>query len=216
MSNRFTHLIYQTSLKLGRGGRTVLLCLAYHANDKKNLLCYPSIETLARETEMSPRQVIRVIADLQKIDILRKETHGRNNYYFINEQRLRDNQSYPQASKIGDMVSPIEDSIGDIPASIHDIPAEIGDIPARIGDMMSPNILNNIKDIKKDITKNFLENEKRREENHISTIVANPDTLANLNQKKERPTDEAKQNARKCLEEAMKKIHEGALKKNET
>ncbi len=186
MSTRLTHLVYQSKVKLGRSGRAILLCLAHHANDKKNLLCYPSIGTLAIETEMSVRQVIRAIIALQKIGALRKETHGRNNYYFIIEEALKGNKSYPQIPEIGDTMSPIDDSIGDIPAQIGDILSLIGDIPAQIGDTMSPNN-KDIKYIKKDITENFFENEKKREENRLSPlspIRANPETLEDFNQKK--------------------------------
>jgi hypothetical protein len=207
MSFRLVHLVYQTKLKLGRSGRAILVCLAYHANDNKGLLCYPSLETLATETEMSVRQVIRVISSLQKIGILKKQIHGRNNYYFINERALNDNKSYPQAEEIGDTMSPIGNSIGDIPAQIGDIPASTHDIPAQIGDTMSPNRLNNIKDINKDINiREIFLNEKEEKErketdiNHISTIEAPSEILVILNQPKNTPTE----NGRRYYEESMK------------
>ena len=215
MSLALSNLVLKTKLKLSCPRKCLLYVLAHHANDNRGLLCFPSIETLSQETSSCRRQVINDLNYLQEVRIIKKEKIGKNNYYIINEDILKNGNMDKSEPIIGACGAPEEEMIGARHSKTGASHSMIGARHSKTGACGAPNN-KDINIIKKDITKNFLENEKRREENHISTIVANPDTLANLNQKKERPTDEAKQNARKCLEEAMKKIHEGALKKNET
>lgn len=73
MSFEATRAVWEQSQAKG-GARMVLLCIAYHYNDEK-AMAWPSIGTIAQETQLSARQVSRAIASLVEIgelDILTK------------------------------------------------------------------------------------------------------------------------------------------------
>ncbi len=132
MSLKLTELVWKTELNLLPGEHHVLLCLAYFANDKKDLLCCPKISTIAKRCHLSTRQTIRILKHLNDAGIITKISHKDNstetssNSYIINEKII--NGEEPERSC--DMVSHTR---------CHDVTS--------LGDMVSPNndIYNNIR-----------------------------------------------------------------------
>lgn len=60
--------------------KMVLVAIAWHTNDKPELGCWPSQETLARYANTSVRTVQRSLDHLVEIDELEVQTHGGLSY----------------------------------------------------------------------------------------------------------------------------------------
>src|SRR5882757_3967998 len=171
MSIPLFNLVLKTNLKLSPSRRHILSLLAYHANDNKDLLCCPSIETLSHETGWSSRQIIRDLKYLHETGIIKKERQWKNNYYVINEDILKNETSDKNYTISHDPRSPEEDLSrdprscesklsGDCEVSSGDCEVSSGDTQVSSGDCGSPYNIYNY-NIKKNITENFLENEKK-------------------------------------------------------
>jgi uncharacterized phage protein (TIGR02220 family) len=122
VSIHLTQLVWKTELNLLPSEHHVLLCLAYFANDKKDLLCCPKISTIAHRCHLSPRQTIRILRQLCEMGIITKISYKdtgidtNSNNYLINEAALKgeipeigsDMLSLPRCQDVtssGDMVS---------------------------------------------------------------------------------------------------------------
>ena len=67
--------IWATQLK-NPSSKLILLALARYAN--KECICWPSIETLSGDTGISERQIMRIIKDLEKDNLLLVKRAGWN------------------------------------------------------------------------------------------------------------------------------------------
>src|SRR5262249_39564270 len=87
MGFKTIELVYEHSRAKGVP-RSILAAIAYHTNDKRpELGCWPSLETLAKETGFEKRTICRAADHLEKIGDLRRQrsTGGFNKQtcYFI-------------------------------------------------------------------------------------------------------------------------------------
>lgn len=85
--------VWETNLKLSSAQKFVLLCLADFAADD-GTSCYPSYGLVAWKCALSKRSVMRVVQELQQMDILhmhhskRKDGSQSTNKYFLNTKVL--------------------------------------------------------------------------------------------------------------------------------
>jgi len=86
MSLDYMTLAWRTELQAGP--RLILLAICDNANDDGN--CYPSIQSLALKSGLSPRAVRGHVAALDEAGIVaRHERAGRSTYYQVNLRALR-------------------------------------------------------------------------------------------------------------------------------
>ena len=144
MSIKLMNLVFQANLakslpaKSSSTSKYVLLALANRANDEGSK-CYPSIERLAHELEMSTRSVLRALSTLEEGKLIARTQHKnatkKRNTYFINVKLLEELSSPFSLDADQDEVNPfaqqnIDDSdVTDCPDDMTNCQNEVTDCP---------------------------------------------------------------------------------------
>jgi hypothetical protein len=112
----------------GPANKTVLNCLADHANERGE--CWPSIPTIAEETELSERTVQRSLADLEKRELVERQARPYGSTHARNSDLYRLPWCHGDTTP-GDIVTPPGDTVTSPPRHSVTTP----------GDMVSPKAL---------------------------------------------------------------------------
>lgn len=127
--------VWQKSISKG-GARLVLLCIADHTNDKG--LSWPSTGTIAREANISERQITRALAELDKLgelEIVQKgDGRGNSSVYRI---LLEVDKPSKDGAKVDSTATLQETEKGDILSVKGDILSQKVDILSTKVDMVS-------------------------------------------------------------------------------
>src|ERR1044072_6151709 len=97
MSIKLLNAVWKTELELTPSEKFVLSFLAYCANDKNDLLCCPSINTISKQCNLSRSHIKRILHSLvnlniiSKINIRTESNSNTSNHYSINVNILEEN-----------------------------------------------------------------------------------------------------------------------------
>ena len=101
--------------------KLVLLSLANHHNDETDADPFPSIETIAAETEMNERSLRRHLDALEAAGLISRRARGRGNAYRLILPPKPDTES-SGARATPDSASPTPDSLSKTPDSLSKTP----------------------------------------------------------------------------------------------
>lgn len=152
MSGKVSDAVW--GLVLSRAQREVLIAMAGHASDN-GTGCYPSVRLLAWKTDLSERQVQRVLRDLEAQGLIMAVGNAKGGRGLTTEYHIRLENGIPKPPLKGDViVSPLEPEKGDIldqngDIIVSPIPSEKGDISGQKGDIqMSPEPIEPLREVK--------------------------------------------------------------------
>lgn len=129
MSNRWMNMVWKSSKHKGTA-RLVLLAIADHANDDGE--CWPSIARIADHANISKRQAVRIVAELEadgSLQIQRGDGRNHTSRYLINSDIAMSPLPTENSDIAMSLFSDIKGDISDIKGDILDTNSDIAMSP---------------------------------------------------------------------------------------